>query len=35
MLLGGQRAVPSKLTKSGFAFAHPTVAAGIAAALEY
>ena len=34
MLLGGQRAVPSKLTKSGFSFAHPSIDNGIAAALE-
>merc|ERR1712205_122090 len=25
MLLGGQKAVPSKLTKSGFSFAHPSI----------
>jgi len=34
MLAGGQRAVPSKLSAAGYAFSYPTIASGVAAALE-
>ena len=34
MLLGGVRALPSKLVKSGFEFEHPTIDEAIKSALE-
>jgi NAD dependent epimerase/dehydratase family enzyme len=34
MLLGGTRALPGKLLKSGFTFLHPTIETAVASALE-
>jgi NAD dependent epimerase/dehydratase family enzyme len=34
MLLGGQRAVPKKLTAAGFTFENPDILSGVQSALE-